>query len=305
MFQKMIVACAALALTGGNVLAQADDQQTIDAARKTQKTYEKAIITLATVIKIEAKGAEIPGLDQEHKTQCVAAIIDPSGLVVTSLTNLAPKIRLSRGGRSAIELECQVQEVKYRLTDGTEVPARIVLKDEDLDLAFLAPLKPLDKATKAKMSVLPLGDAKTAPDVLDPAIVIGRTGDELNYISTLNVGRIVAILSTPRTCYLGNMGGLGLPVFDRQGKVMGMICRCVKAEGGDSSVTSKSSALISQLILPVADIVKLVPQAKDEVKKSAESEKKAEKKAEKKSEKALPKAGDVKNLKKAKPEVAH
>ena len=89
---------------------------------------------------------------QEQKTQCAAAIIDPSGLAVTSLTNLNPqkamaKIRIRRGGETqTLELDCQVQEVKYRLTDGTEVPARIVLKDEDLDLVFLAPQKPLDDA---------------------------------------------------------------------------------------------------------------------------------------------------------------
>ena len=54
-----------------------------------------------------------------------------------------------------LDFDCPVQEVKYRLTDGTEVPARIVLKDEDLDLAFLAPLKPLTR-TQAKIAANPL-----------------------------------------------------------------------------------------------------------------------------------------------------
>ena len=50
--------------------------------------------------------------------------------------------------------------------------------------------------------------------------------------------------------------------------MLGMICRCVKAEGSDGSSLTRSSALLSQLILPVADVVKLVPQAKEEMKKS-------------------------------------
>jgi Trypsin-like peptidase domain len=276
MFKKTFSVCAVLCLAAGTLLAQTNDRQLVDTARKTLKTYEKGIITLAAVIKIEAKGGEIAGSDQEHKTQCVAAFIDPSGLAVTSLTNLAPKIRINRGGGQTLELECQVQEVKYRLTDGTEVPARVVLKDEDLDLAFLAPLKPLDKATEAKMTVLPLSDSTAQPEVLDSTILIGRTGEDLNYISTLSIGRIVSILSTPRTCYLSNVGGLGVPVFDHQGKVMGIICRCVKAEGGEGTSLNRSATLINQLVLPIADIVKLVPQAKDEMKKPAEGEKKAD-----------------------------
>jgi hypothetical protein len=260
-------------LAAGTLRGQSDDRQLVGTARKTLKTYDKAVITLAAVIKIEAKGGEIAGLDQEHKNQCVATLIDPSGLAVTSLTTLSPKMRYNRGGGQVLELECQVQEVKYRLTDGTEVPARVVLKDEDLDLAFLAPLKPLDKATEGKMAFIPMGDATAQPEVLDATIYIGRTGEDLNYIPTLNLGRIVSIVSTPRTCYLSNMGGLGVPVFDQHGKAMGMICRCVKAEGGEGNSMTRST-LISQLILPIADIAKLVPQAKDEMKKPAEDEKK-------------------------------
>jgi hypothetical protein len=290
MFKKMFSVCLVLCLGVGAGLTRADDQQVVATARKTLQTYDKAIITLAAVIKIEAKGMDIPSLsNQEHKTQCVAAIIDRSGLVLTSLTNLSPKIKLNRGGGQSLELECQVQEVKYRLTDGTEVLARIVLKDEDLDLAFLAPLKPLDKATEAKIAVLPMGEAVAQAEMLDTTIFIGRTGEDLNYIPTLSLGRIVSIVSTPRTCYISSSGGLGVPVFNHEGKAIGIICRCVKAEGGEGSSLNRSSTLINQLILPAADIVKLVPQAKEEIKKAAEAEKKA---AETKKKK--PKAGGKK-----------
>jgi S1-C subfamily serine protease len=277
MLKKTLCVCVVLCLVAGTVRAQGNDQQLVAAARKTLQTYEKAIITLAAVVKIEVKGAES---SSEQKLQCAAAIIDASGLVVTSATSVSPqgKIRLNRGGASqTLELECQVQEVKYRLTDGTEVLARIVLRDDDLDLAFLAPLKPLDKATEAKIAFLSLADAAGPPEVLDSTIQIGRTNEDLNYIPTLNIGRVVAILTKPRTCYLGNTASPGMPVFNAQGKVLGIVCRCVKPEGSDGTDMTKMTnpmAALNQIILPAADVARLVPQAKEEAKKPTEDEKK-------------------------------
>ena len=273
MFKQMLAACVVLALAVGSLLAQSNDP-TVVTARKTLQTYDKAIITLAAVVKVEVKGGEVSGSNQERKTQCIAAIVDPSGLVITSLTNLGPKMRLNRGGQT-LEVEFQVQEVKYRLTDGTEVPARVVLKDDDLDVAFLAPLKPLDKATEAKIAAIPMIDAVPQPEPLDQTIMISRTSEDLNYIPTLNIARIVSIVSTPRTCYLSSVGGLGVPVFNHQGKMLGMVCRCVKTEGNEGG-PSTGSTMLNQLILPAADILKLVPQAKEEAKKPVEDEKKPE-----------------------------
>ena len=281
MFKQVLGVCVVLCIAVGTLSARADDQQLAVTARKTLQSYDKAIITLAAVIKIEVKGGEGSGQNHEQKTQSLATIIDSSGLAVAPLAYLAPTIRRTIGGQT-YEFECQVQEVKYRLTDGTEIPARLVLKDDDLDLAFLAPLKPFDKATEAKIAFIPLSEPTTQPEVLDSTILIGRTGEDLNYIPTLNLGRILSLVSTPRTCYLSSSGSLGTPVFNQQGKMLGMICRCVKAEGSDGSSAARS-ALLSQLILPVADVLKLVPQAKEEAKKAAEAEKKKPKKTAKKS----------------------
>jgi hypothetical protein len=96
-------------------------------------------------------------------------------------------------------------------------------------------------------------------------------------------------------------------VFDQQGKVIGIICRCIKVEGNENDNVRMANALAatSRLILPAADIVKLVPQAKEEMKKSVEADKKpadekkpddAEKKpedSEKKPADSEPKPADV------------
>jgi hypothetical protein len=274
MVKKMLTLCVVLCLAAGALSVRAEDQQLVKTARKTLQTYDKAIITLSAVIKIEIKGSESSG--QEQRTHCLATIVDPSGLSVAPLTNLAPSMHFSRGGRS-YDLSCQVQEVKYRLSEGTEVPARLVLKDEDLDLAFLAPLKPLDKANQAKTTFVPLSESTSQPEMLDSTILVSRTSEDLNYIPTLVLGRILSLVSTPRTCYISSSGGLGVPVFNDQGKLLGIICRCVKAEGSDGTSSIRASGVLSQLILPVADILRLVPQAKAEVKKLAEADKKAAK----------------------------
>lgn len=271
MLRKILGICACVFLAAGTLQAQSEDRQVVEAARKTLQTYDKAVISVAAVLKMEIGGSE-----QERKTQCVASIIDPSGLAVTSLTNLNPqgllRLRFSRGGGP--EFDCQVQEVKYRLTDGTEVPARIVLKDEELDLAFLAPLKPLDEQTQPKIAAIPVGDGAAQVDILDATIIVDRSGDGLNYIPTLTLGRVSAVLSKPRVCYLSSVGTLGLPAFDRDGKLMGILCRCIGAEGGDMSDFVSRLAATTRLILPAAEVAKLVPQAKEEAKKPAEAEKK-------------------------------
>ncbi len=274
MFKTILIACLCVCLTAGTLLAQDE----VAAARKTLQTYKKGVITLSAVLKFEVRGVGVSVPSQERKTQCIAVIIDPGGLAVTSLTNLNPQAKIRRGSGGAmrnLELDSQVQEVKYRLADGTEVPARVVLEDEDLDLAFLAPLDPLDEQTQEKIAAIPLDDAVSPAEALDATVLIARANDDLNYVPTIRLGRIVATISQPRTCYLNSLGTLGAPVFDREGKLLGIVCRCVKSEGGSTSVL-RMQATPKHLILPAADVARLVPQAKEEIGKDTEDEKTSE-----------------------------
>jgi len=86
---------------------------------------------------------------------------------VTSLAEVDPQtqfdaMRAAGGGRAAPELVgADFKEVKLRLADGKEVPARFVLKDGDLDLAFMAPDVAAD-APKPETRVVVLGDSDFA-----------------------------------------------------------------------------------------------------------------------------------------------
>lgn len=277
MTKRLLGIGACLCFAAGTLQAQSEDRQLVETARKTLKAYDKAIVSLSAVIKTETGGR---GGSHEQKTQCAGAIIDPSGLAVTSLINLNPeglfKLRIGRMAGAPPNVECRAQGVKYRLTDGTELPARIVLKDEDLDLAFLAPIKPLDAQVRAKIAVIPLDNAAAQVEVLEPTILVERSGPGMNYTPILGLGRVTAVLSTPRACYLSSGGTLGLPAFNRDGKIIGIFCRCISADGGEPSNLGEMMATLfatTRLILPAADIAKLVPEAKAEMKKPADAEK--------------------------------
>ena len=89
-------------------------------------------------------------------------IVDASGLIVTSLARIDPSAMMASMGSSFRGVESSLQDVKVVLGDGTEVPAQIVLKDTDLDLAFVRidmtskeakgiTFKPIDLADSAKV----------------------------------------------------------------------------------------------------------------------------------------------------------
>ena len=298
MTKNLLTACVCLCLAAGTLQAKNEDRALVATARKILKTHEKAVISLSVIRKVEFKIMGIggaPDLDQELEVQCAAVIIDAGGLAVTSLTNLEggemPKVPVSVGGGEgkSLTFECHVQEVKYRLADGTELPARVVLKDEDLDLVFLSPQKPLDEQTRSKIAALPLGDAAPQAELLDVTIHLNRANGDLNYTPMLGLGRIVALLSKPRTCYVSDTAALGTPVFDRQGKILGIVCHCMKKGGDEESEAGGMMGMMTRmglmrgtgpqhvagsLILPAAAVARLVPQAKEEIKKYADAEKK-------------------------------
>ena len=232
---------------------------------KTLQTYEKAVISVDLVLKSsEVRGprgqivqvsGRLPG--QQQKGHGQATIVDPSGLAVTSLSALNPK-RSGNLGPIAIQIVSQLQTAKYHLADGTEIPVRVVLKDEDLDVAFLAPLKPLDAETKAKITTIPLSDAaprrncsirRSSSSV--PAMPM-TTFRRLTWVSFQGYCQNREAATIPIQCRMA------LIAFDKQGKVFGLF------------VALRENLPV---LLPVADVAKLLPQALEEAKKPAVEEK--------------------------------
>ncbi len=278
--KKLSLALLTLSLLCGATFTRADDAAFVDAARKTAKAYEQAIVNISVIAKVTGHSTLPIGLGggQEQKTESIGTVIDFSGMVVTSLSavdqvRLMPtmKINIPEAGEATITFSSELHDLKYRLADGTEIPARIVLKDEDLDLAYIVPEKPLDGDTKAKIVALPLTDPAPNAQVVDRTILLGRTGKGLNYTPTLNLGRITACIIKPRRCYLGG-AELGAPVFNAQGLLLGLFVN--KLDHEVKTINPMAGGMpkpnMEPIILPIAEVSAGAKQATEEAAKPVE-----------------------------------
>ena len=181
----VLVALAALGFSAVRIDAQ-DDRA---AGRDIVKKWQGAIINVRVVLKMRVSvgGREMQSMDESVET--VGTVIDPSGLTVLSLGALNPGAMMNKmlgGGGSSqerMEFGSEPSDVKLRLPDGKELPARIVLRDEDLDLAFLRPISKPDKPLVA----IDLKD-EGRPSLLDPVVVLSRLGR----VGGLDAGRVAA-----------------------------------------------------------------------------------------------------------------
>ncbi len=251
-----------LVLTGcilATACTAAAEDKDVATAKKLLKDYANAVVHISAVVTMTPEG-QLAGRvrPQERKIIVIGTAIDPSGLAVTALSSLDPSQSsvqmLLAGGR--LKFKTEFGEVKFRYADGTEVPARIVMKDEDLDLAFIAPADKLDDKTKKKFATVKLADAQKKAELLDRLILIGRVGKSFGYVPAVSMTRVSAVVTKPRTVYLAPCAP-GQPAFTGNGKLLGM---CVARR----SAGSRGRAPV---ILPAADIAEIAEQAKEEMEK--------------------------------------
>ena len=251
--------------------AQADDAA--KSGREILAKCQNAVVTVKLAIK---QNVSMGGRDSktESKTETTGTVIDPSGLTVVSLMTTDPgsamkdayaRALAARGGDvSQLKFESELSDVKIVLADGTEIAADVVLRDKDLDLAYL---RPSDKPAKP----LPFVDLArdTKPQMLDEVIVVNRLSKVANRAPAISVGRIEAVVDKPRTFYvLGEaMWGyaLGAPVFSLDGKLIGILfLRTAKTQTDQSNgfmFSNLSQWGMMPVVLPASDIVDGVKQA--------------------------------------------
>jgi S1-C subfamily serine protease len=240
--------------------------------REVFKKYQASVVTVQLVVKSKFGMAGFGGDARESKEEITGTVIDSSGLTAVSLSSTDPTGLLQgiMGSLGAFggdgeesfkfKIESEVTDVKLLSNDGAELPAEIVLRDKDLDLAFIRPkTKPA-----TPMAALDLANSASV-EVLDEVIAINRLGKVTGRAHAAAIERINAVVRKPRLFYVpggeATMSGLGCPVFTSDGKVVGLlVIRSVKSGGGGMGLMSAQRG-VTAIILPAEDVKKVAAQA--------------------------------------------
>jgi len=280
-----------LALAATTALASASTAELRDTAKKLSTTHGEAIVWLSVLAKttMSAEG-EVPAQikaalaqqqDKEEKNETTGTVVDSSGLIVAALGAL-DKSSMVDGqtvntpmGEIKLRATTEIKEVKVITADGSEIPADLVMKDEDLGLAFIKVRGDSDEAKGVEFKAIDLADSAKG-ELLDECIVLGRLDEALNREPSLLTSEISGVTTRPRVFYRVSSESIGSPIFLANGKLLG-ISVLRQPKGGASRA---GQLQVSPVVLPAADIAKVAAQAKEakapEVK--AEEPKKEEKK---------------------------
>lgn len=269
--QPVRAAIGALALLLLAPMLSHAQEPTVDAARQVFEKHQNSVVWVTAVMKMRAGGA-LGGMfgRQEQKVDAVGTVIDKSGLTVLSYTMLDPTAMLNAAmagagggglGEEKIEFKSELSGVKIRLADGTEVAAKLVLKDDDLDLAFVLPTE-----KGKKLPFLSLDAKAEAPKVkaLDPIIGVWRLPQALDRQAAVGVGRVAAVVNKPRTFYVcSGVESIGAPTFLGDGTPLGiMVFRKQTMDTGMRGMFSMSgSSGMSAVVVPAADVMEVAQQA--------------------------------------------
>jgi hypothetical protein len=220
---------------------------------------QHAVVTVETVVKASGAG----GRSSETKQEITGTVVDPSGLTVLALSACDPTEMYRRVSES-YKVEIEVSDIKILLGDGTEAPAEIVLRDKDLDLAFIRPkTKPA-----ASMTAVDLGKSGPAQP-LDDVITLNRLNKAASRAYAVSIEHIAAVIQKPRTFYIpdGSLSttSLGSPAFLPDGRILGVFVMRAVSSAGDGSSNYRQN--MTSIILPAEDVLKAAkqaPEVKDE-----------------------------------------
>ena len=244
--------------------AAAQDQRA--ALREVGKKWQDAIVNVRVSLKVRMSmgGREVQSMDDTLES--VATVIDPSGLTVMSLSGLDPGALMTRligasaQGDQKMQIVSEPSDVRMRLPDGLELPATIVLRDQDLDLAFVRPTaKP-----SAPLTAINLSDT-TRPAILDDVVVLSRLGRVGGWAPAAVLYSVGAIIEKPRTFFvLNGAAGTGTPAFMANGKLVGLLT-IRQIDPGRMSMFGmmggNEGAGMMPVILPAADVAEIARQA--------------------------------------------
>lgn len=214
----------AIAVVASSMIPSAQSAEDRTSARDVIRRQGDAVVMVTATLKIRANlGGQEQSLEQQ--AQGNGTVLDAAGLTVLSLSTLQPDDVMTRSlsarmrPDTRVDVSSEPSGITMHLAGGREISARLVLRDQDLDLAFIKPIEPASSLTFV--------DAPAAsPSLLDLVLIVQRTSESNGWSTAAAFGTVQLIIDKPRLYYqlaVTGGGGLGSPVFDVSGKFVGLI----------------------------------------------------------------------------------
>lgn len=244
------------------------------AGRDIVAKWQNTVLPIEIVTKMHMPGG---GDATESKSEIIGTLIDPTGLIVTSLSSTDPMASLidsmanmMGSAGDAARPQSEITSVNILFPEGKAVPAQIVLRDKDLDLAFIRTLKPLEQPVSA-LDLTQAGD----PGLLDEVLLMSRLGTMFSRSIAMSHADIKAVVEKPRKYFVLDSANqdTGIPAFLPDGRFIGLVVQRTPPKGAASpnDMMSVLSGLFSgkgmaaglQIILPASTIATIAKQAGD------------------------------------------
>jgi hypothetical protein len=253
--RTLAIAALLLALPAG--APRADEARTREAARTALSRYGAALVTVRLTVKSRMvyQGREEEGSESTLELQ--GTVLSPDGLTVVSESTTNPGALYRGMGGSRIEYE--TSDVALLLQDGRTLPARFVLRDPDLDLAFVAPLAAASGLTCVRF------EKGASPGPLDELVLLGQLGPALGREVAVWTARVRAVVKKPRTflvpSWLEGLQAVGGPAFDDRGRPVGLLVLRRGPRGRGAEGMRDFFDQVQAVVLTAADVQDVAAQA--------------------------------------------
>lgn len=229
--------------------------ETVNNWRELMKNHSDCVTWVSVKVRIEisANGQSFP--PSERKLEALGTVLQPDGLTVLSLNEIDPTQSILSRMRSQGDVNIDYTEVMILCNDGREIPARFLLKDGDLDLAFILPDEEKNFSTNnplPNISEIPQADASALIQPLDQVVSLSKLDQNLYRQPILSHGLINAMISKPRNYLVVENVTPGTPVFNHLGEWLGVTV--FKREN------QRPTGVIT---IPAKDIMELAQQVRD------------------------------------------
>lgn len=223
--------------------------ETADLGRKVFDARKDTVVTMRIVIAMSFGGRE-----NESEQEANATVISPEGVSVLALSAVDPLQMASDMKIAGDEMTSRITSLRMILPDGTEKPAEVVLRDKDLDLAFVR----LTEKLETPLAYVDLAQSGS-PQLLDNVVCIMQYGRVARRSHSAFVERIEMVVDKPRLFYaLGKHRDRHVvcsPVFTLANEFVGVGVMRMVSGGAEPSPDN-----VMVIIVPGAQIKALVDQ---------------------------------------------